>query len=353
MVNGNISALLEIGSGFNPEFTGLKNVYFYGTVMGLSKETIDNRLDDILAFADIGEYINQPLKNYSSGMQARLAFAMAINIDPDILILDEVLAVGDEFFKRKCFNKIQQLFDGGKTVLFVSHDEQNIKQFCTRAILLHENSILYDGQPKEVFHTYRKTYYGDDSEIAMATVDVSRPRGSDRPATETKGNSDGNLEASAGEQGYSKEIQWEPKIVNEKDFRFFDIKIVDSNGRTVNLLHHKEAYCLQFKIEVGLDVATVLIGAQISTMNGVNISGLNGIKSPVGGIKQGERFLIKWRFKCMLLPSTYFISIYANVSKNERRGVVNDAYAFKVIREGRIMGGYVSLEQQIDIEKSD
>ena len=146
-IGGRISALLELGAGFNPEYTGLQNVYLNGTMMGFSKEEIDKRLQSILDFADIGDFINQPVKTYSSGMFVRLAFAVAINIEPEILIVDEALSVGDVFFQTKCFHKFEEFRKAGKTIIFVSHDLGSIRRYCDKAILLnHGEKVLFGGK---------------------------------------------------------------------------------------------------------------------------------------------------------------------------------------------------------------
>ena len=145
IVNGKISALLELGAGFNPEFTGIENIYMNGTIMGFSKVEMDKKLQDIIDFADIGDFINQPVKMYSSGMFARLAFAVAINIEPDILIVDEALSVGDVFFQNKCFKKFKELKDKNITILFVSHDMGSIKQMTQRVLWLEVNRIAFCG----------------------------------------------------------------------------------------------------------------------------------------------------------------------------------------------------------------
>jgi lipopolysaccharide transport system ATP-binding protein len=151
---GRIAALLELGSGFNPEFTGRQNVFFNGRVLGLSQAEITERFDAIAAFADIGDMLEQPVKTYSSGMFIRLAFAVVINTDPDILIVDEALAVGDIYFQQKCFQRIRELRDRGVTILFVSHDSASVFRLCDRAILLEQGNVLMDGEPKPVLDLY-------------------------------------------------------------------------------------------------------------------------------------------------------------------------------------------------------
>ena len=156
MVNGKISALLELGAGFNMEYTGLENVYLNGTMLGFSEEEINDRLQAILDFADIGEFIHQPVKTYSSGMFVRLAFAVAINIDPEILIVDEALSVGDVFFQAKCYHKFEEFKKLGKTILFVSHDLTSIAKYCDRVVLLNKGVKLAEGSPRDMVNMYKK-----------------------------------------------------------------------------------------------------------------------------------------------------------------------------------------------------
>lgn len=182
-VNGRISALLELGTGFNMEYNGIENVYLNGTMMGFSQKEIDAKMDDILSFADIGEYVYQPVKTYSSGMFVRLAFAVAINIEPEILIVDEALSVGDVFFQAKCYHKFDEFKKMGKTILFVSHDLSSISKYCDRVVLLNQGVKLGEGSPKEMIDAYKQVLVGqyplgdeeeenllDDEEIEAAAA---------------------------------------------------------------------------------------------------------------------------------------------------------------------------------------
>jgi len=159
-VNGNLVPLLELGPGFHREFTGYENIHFYTAVLGYPKNKILEKTEEIIEFADIGDFIHQPIKNYSSGMRARLAYAVSVNIDPDILILDEVLSVGDASFKEKSFEKIREFFDNGKTIFFVSHSMESIKTLCTRAIVLEKGQLLMDGEPEKVIERYYELFPG-------------------------------------------------------------------------------------------------------------------------------------------------------------------------------------------------
>ncbi len=159
-VNGRISALLELGAGFNMEYNGIENVYLNGTMMGFSEKEIDGKLPEILEFADIGDYIYQPVRTYSSGMFVRLAFAVAINIEPEILIVDEALSVGDVFFQAKCYHKFEEFKEMGKTIVFVSHDLSSISKYCDRVVLLNQGALLGEGSPKEMIDAYKRVLVG-------------------------------------------------------------------------------------------------------------------------------------------------------------------------------------------------
>ena len=159
-VDGRISALLELGAGFNQEYNGIENVYLNGTMMGFSEKEIDGKLPEILGFADIGDYVYQPVKTYSSGMFVRLAFAVAINIEPEILIVDEALSVGDVFFQAKCYHKFEEFKELGKTIVFVSHDLSSISKYCDRVFLLNKGTLLGEGTPKAMIDAYKRVLVG-------------------------------------------------------------------------------------------------------------------------------------------------------------------------------------------------
>jgi len=170
-VNGKISALLELGAGFNPEYTGVENIYLNGTMMGYSREEVDTKVDGILQFADIGDFIHQPVKTYSSGMFARLAFAVAINVEPEILIIDEVLAVGDSRFQMKCIEKMKELKEKGTTILFVSHATEQVKRFCTKAIWIKDGIVHMQGESSQIVDLYENYMkYGESLGIDSSAL---------------------------------------------------------------------------------------------------------------------------------------------------------------------------------------
>ena len=170
-VNGNLVPLLELGSGFHREFTGIENIYFYTAVLGYPKHKILEKTEEIIEFADLGDFINQPFKNYSTGMKSRLAFSVSVNIDPDILILDEVLSVGDASFKEKSYAKIKEFFDKGKTILFVSHSMESIRTLCNRAIFLEKGRLLLDDKPAVVTDFYKERIKSQDKIKELKALD--------------------------------------------------------------------------------------------------------------------------------------------------------------------------------------
>lgn len=175
-VGGKVSALLELGAGFNPEYTGIENIYLNGTIMGYSRAEMDGRMQDILDFAEIGDFVYQPVKTYSSGMFVRLAFAVAINVQPEILIVDEALAVGDYRFQAKCYNKFEELKAQGKTILFVTHDVDAVRRFCSRALWIHEGKLIMDGSVNDVTSRYMEFITGGAAQ--PDTVTEKKPAGS-------------------------------------------------------------------------------------------------------------------------------------------------------------------------------
>lgn len=236
-VNGKVSALLELGAGFNPQFTGLENVYFYGTVLGFSREYMQERLDAILTFADIGEFVHQPIKTYSSGMRARLAFAVATEIDPEILIIDEVLSVGDTIFQRKCYAKINSMFKNGKTVIFVSHNRNAIVGLCEKALLLDGGKLLCVGEAEEVVQEYEKLCNSKFLENNKNRVTNLRRISSSN-------------EFDKNEEGVGKvKVRWDYSLqannqvyLKKSDILFKEFCIYDLDGNRINILETGNRY---------------------------------------------------------------------------------------------------------------
>lgn len=250
-IDGKISALLELGAGFNQEFTGIENIFLNGTIMNISHEDMEKKLDDIIAFADIGDYINQPVKTYSSGMFVRLAFAVAINVEPDILIVDEALAVGDTRFQLKCMDKFMEFMKAGKTVLFVSHDVNSIKRFCKRTIWLNNGKLIMDGNTDEVTDRYM-----DFLKSELSIEDYFE-----------KIKNKGNVEIK-DEEIVSGSINQIAEISG--------VEMCDSNGNLIEEIENGQDIHLRVKYQVyDMDVEKPVVGVAIRSIDNKYICGLN------------------------------------------------------------------------------
>jgi teichoic acid transport system ATP-binding protein len=230
VVNGRISALLELGAGFNMEYNGIENIYLNGTMLGYTQKEIDSKLDAILAFADIGDYVYQPTKTYSSGMFVRLAFAVAINIDPDILIVDEALSVGDVFFQAKCYKKFAEFREQGKTIIFVSHDLSSIATYCDRVVLLDKGEKLGEGSPKEMIDAYKRVLVG---QYEAANPDLQEYGTRDAEIAEFSLTEEGGAKVDAIIKGREYAIQMRVCFHREIAAPIFAFTIKDSKGTEI------------------------------------------------------------------------------------------------------------------------
>lgn len=355
-VNGRISALLELGSGFNPQFTGMQNIFFYGTIMGLSKQEMRDKIDDILAFADIGEFIDQPIKTYSSGMNARLGFAVAVHIDPEILILDEVLAVGDVLFKRKCYAKMKEFFDGGKTIIYVSHDATSIKALCSRAIFLLDGGIIIDADPRTVTHYYEKYQFSPEKlQKSLRKEMLNFDSQSINYPTDSKAQDDEQTEKIDelfGGDAYLPSFISTPSFGKSTLVSFDNIALYNSKNDKVNVLQINHTYRLSFTVKFNDSAEDIFFGAEILTLTGNIVSSVDTKRyktDEVYSVKDGDIFEIDIEFDCLLLPGVYVINVFAI---NGNTGLtIHDAYIFKVKSTDWSQGGLVHLRQNIRVKK--
>jgi lipopolysaccharide transport system ATP-binding protein len=358
-VKGNVVPLLELGSGFNPEYTGLENIYFYNSIIGRTRAETDAVLDQILGFAEIGDFIYQPLKTYSSGMKARLAFAVSVNIDPEILILDEVLSVGDELFRRKCFAKMQEFFKGGKTILFVSHATESINQMCTRAVLLHEGRVILDGPAKMVTMYYQKLLYSKEQNIPAVLAEIAKIESNDSvkrsfsndlkdqekdsvqetgSAKAEEGKPNNQEETVRSSQAYYIE-EFKPKstIVHRNDkIEITDICIKTFDKRIVNQLVTREDYTLNFIVKFNKDFSSINIGVNFKDEKGTIYAGLSTRDSHLQliQVKENDKFQAEWKFKCLFTSGIYYVDIGINRAASSATAFLvkySDAINFKII----------------------
>ena len=296
-VNGRISALLELGAGFNMEYTGIENVYLNGTMMGFSKEEIDARLEGILEFADIGDFATQPVKTYSSGMFVRLAFAVAINIDPEILIVDEALSVGDVFFQMKCFHKFEEFKQQGKTILFVSHDLSSIEKYCDRVILLNKGVKLAEGIPKDMINMYKKLMVGQlDTETLQTVSEKSALTSQDAP-----------------EGSWREHFTVNDQVIDygERQAEIVDFAVIDNSGAFSDILQKGQPFSVKVKIRFHETVKDPIFTFTIKNPKGTDITGTNTMYERVetGVCEEGEERIVTFSQNMDLQGGSYLISV--------------------------------------------
>jgi len=375
-VNGTVSALLELGSGLHPDFTGMQNIYFNGTMMGFSRQEMEKRVEGIVDFANIEDFINQPLKTYSSGMKARLGFALAVSIDPDILIVDEVLSVGDDIFKRKCYARIEQLFKSGCTVLFVSHSLGSINEICSRAIMLDKGELVLEGPPKFVTMNYQKYLFSKEEDVLSAREEIIRLNKDEaqkelfastlgenqmNPAVhEEKADRYGEEEKPPRNKAfYIPDFKPQSTVIT-KNFNvdIFDIHIRTLDGDKVNALVMYEDYIYSYKVKFEETIENINFGMGFKSVKGTMLSWMihPGISQYFEEkFRKGDIYCVNWRFKCLFNPGNYYIDSGLRMLGEESQIIVakiTDATAFKVQDETYYQkGGFFDSHLQVEINK--
>lgn len=298
-VNGRISALLELGAGFNMEYTGIENIYLNGTMIGFSREEIDAKMQDILDFADIGEFVNQPVKTYSSGMFVRLAFAVAINIEPEILIVDEALSVGDVFFQSKCFKKFEEFKKMGKTILIVSHDLGSISKYCDRVILLNKGKKAAEGSPKKIVDLFKKLLVG---------VNIDEDDESSENSTTVAAVNDDSVDTR-----WKDNYTINPKIneYGNRKAEIIDFAIIDENGVYTSSIMKGTSFKIRSKVKFNESVVDPIFTYTFKTIKGTDITGTNTMfeKVSVGTTKPGDVYVATFEQDMSLQGGEYLLSI--------------------------------------------
>jgi lipopolysaccharide transport system ATP-binding protein len=321
-VNGRISALLELGSGFNPEFTGRQNVFFNGQLLGLKHREIEERFDEIAAFADIGDFIEQPVKTYSSGMFVRLAFAVATSVEPDILIVDEALSVGDEAFQRKCFARIQTIQDRGGTILFVSHAASAVIELCNAAVLMDRGELLLSHKPKLVIDKYHKLIYAPPEKekvlreeirsLNQASVTPLKPYLAGREKSPLS-----VVPSRAGaEEKWLREF-YDPDLVPANTIsyvprgaRILNPHITTLDGKIVNYLNSRNSYIYSYTVAFYKPADKIRFGMLVKTLSGFELGGASASASSqsISSVEADTTLVVKFHFKCLLNPGVYFLN---------------------------------------------
>ncbi len=320
-IKGKISSLLELGTAFNMELTGEENIYQHAQVMGLSKQDIEEKKQEIIDFADIGEHLYQPVKTYSSGMFARLAFACAINVDPDILIVDEVLSVGDMAFQLKCFKKFEEFKKKGKTILFVTHNISDVIRNCTRTIILKQGEKIYDGDVKDGVELYKKIIVGIEEN-----------------EEENKKNED--------------------KLITygNRKAEIVDYKILNNKNKVVKVFENDEEVTIKLKIKFNEDIKEPIFAVSVKDFKGLELLGTNTMieNKETGTFKKDEEVEVEFKQVLPLAPDKYTISF--GCTKINGKGELEvfdrkyDAILVEIMSKKPIVG-IVDMKTEIQINK--
>lgn len=358
-VNGRIASLLELGAGFNPEMTGVENIYMNGLLVGHSRETMDAKIDDIITFADIGEFINQPVKTYSSGMFARVAFAVNAFVEPDILIVDEALSVGDAFFQSKCMDKMRSMIAGGVTVIFVSHDTFAVKNLCERAFLMKSGKILMDAPAKEVVEVYRKMLVESRGELTDAQAEFQNNLVDNLRGQQTSNANISTESLERGKETFLKNATYQRGGDGRAVFE--NVQLLDTSGKLINEVIFGQTVILRMIVRFKKDVAFLGMGYHIRNATGIDLvytdSRFNDTKAIVDA-KAGEVYVIDWQFKVELRQELYDIAcvisspVDETLSQVEMCDFVPCAIQFQVVSPNAYLsldGGYVHWHNDLKI----
>lgn len=348
---GRISALLELGAGFHPDFTGRENARLNAAILGLDDAGIAAAMPSIAAFADLGDHLDQPLRTYSSGMAVRLAFAVAVHVEPDILIVDEALAVGDEAFQRKCFARLERFRAGGGTILFVSHSAAHVTQLCDRAILIDDGEVLASGEPRGVVAQYHRLLFAPPErrlrlrqEIREGAPEVEAVEAPQAEPAATDAFLDRNLRPAAA-------VIYEPAGAE-----IADLAVTTPEGEPVNVLRRGGAYEIRCRVTFAETASGVSFGTLIRTVAGTELAGGSTASAgrALAEVHAGEVWQVRHAFRCRLLPGTYFVNAGVSAETGAERRFLHrlvDAAMFKVMPDpDRWRAGLVDLDFESEAE---
>ena len=322
-LNGKIGALLELGSGFNPEFTGRENIYLNAKILGLSKSDVDKKYDQITSFSGIGDFVNQPVRTYSSGMVVRLAFSVIAHTDPDILIIDEALAVGDARFQSKCFSFLETFKEKGKTLLFVSHDINSIARLCSSAILLHNGKVEANGIPKNVINEYSKIISGDKTKPQESEISKQKDKTiSKKPSNEVLRSE--LLKSEKENKSTSEEFNY-----GGNKAEIIEFSILNKEGFESNVIQSSEIFDITFTVLGKSVVSKPIYALTIRDTKGQQIYGQNTLftKLPTNDLKEGEKIKVTFQLTANLGDGKYLISLgVTRFKENDELEVIHRRY---------------------------
>ena len=379
-INGIVCALLELGAGFNPDYTGIENVYMNGTMMGFTREQMDEKLQEILDFADIGDFVNQPVKSYSSGMFVRLAFAMYVAMDPEILIVDEALSVGDVFFQAKCYHRMDELRKNGTTILMVTHDLGSVMKYCDRVILINKGEKISEGHPGDMVDLYKKILAGrfteedknnlkrkEEAEAAEAFID-SQNFGVETVGTaaydETIEKLQENIKVrdeETEEDGrlMQDELSLNPHVQHYGDGRasIWDLGILDERGKVTNVIVKGEMFSIKEKIRFNADLTAPIFTFTIKDKRGADLTGTNTMIEgcDIKPVKAGDEYVCTFTQRMTLQGGEYLISMSCTGFEQGEHVVYDRKYdvaSLTVLSNKNTVGVY-DMESQVTLERYD
>ena len=346
-VNGKISSLLELGAAFNPELTGIENIYQHGQVMGLSDKEIKEKQQEIIDFADIGDHLYQPVKTYSSGMFARLAFACAINVEPDILIVDEVLSVGDMAFQLKCFKKFEQFKEKNKTIIFVTHNVADVLKNCTRTVILENGRKTFDGSVKDGVNRYKKIIVGLSNEEIEADEKLHNEVNS-KPVTKEVDDS----------EVWKEKFNQNPNIIEYGNGAadVIDYGMFDMEGNAINVFDNADTIILKSKVRFNKEVKDPIFTMTVKDFSGNDIAGTNSEieKVMTGTFKKGDIVVAEFVQKLPIAPGKYTLSF--SCTRFNLKGELEvmsrkyDALLIEIMTTKNTVG-IIRLDSQIKVHK--
>ncbi len=348
-VNGVISALLELGGGFNMDYTGIENIYMNGTMMGFSRKDMDEKLQDILDFADIGDFVYQPVKTYSSGMFVRLAFALAINVEPEILIVDEALSVGDVFFQAKCYRRMEEIRQNGTTILMVTHDMGAIIKYCDRVVVLNKGNFIAEGESGKMVDLYKKILANQMDDLGEDLEEIR----------------EGTLNDFSGEQAAQRHegLMKDRLTINparteygDKRAEIVDFGLLDAKGNVTNLLLKGERFTIKERIHFSTEIETPIFTYTIKDKRGADLTGTNTMyeTSDVKSVKKGDEYEVEFNQKMTLQGGEYLLSMSCTGFENGEHVVYHRLYdiaSITVISNKNTVGVY-DMESKVSLKLS-
>ena len=359
-VDGRISALLELGAGFNPEFTGRENVYLNGSILGVERNEMDECFDEITRFADIGEFIDQPVKTYSSGMYVRLAFAVAINVKPNILIVDEALSVGDTSFQAKCFAKFKEFQENGVTILFVTHSMDLITRYCNNAVLLEQGRIVKSGPAKEVVDEYNRLIVNcsdneDSSDKEPLTEDSRNDEVNVSESPEKNDSSANRLTEHMKKSELAYQLNPNENRYGNGKAEIIEVGIDSLSEEVKYSFVHGEYYRFRFKTLFHDTLENPITAFTIKDVKGFDLTGTNTLfkNVKIGKVQEGDIVLTEFDQRMMLNPGGYLISFGCAGFENGEYVVYDrryDVITFEVISENSSVGVF-DLDSKIKISR--